>query len=73
MVVGTPEIIVAYKSEFVISAAVPVALIFGFIIAKSFAKFSLSLGDIIISSNLPYLISILSNEGAGEEIIFFSF
>ena len=40
-----------------------------FTIFESFIKFILSFGEIINSSNFPYLIKILSKEGAGDEII----
>lgn len=43
----------------------------GFNIVKSLTNFDLSLGEIIILSNFPYLISILSNEGAGDDIWLF--
>jgi len=46
---------------------------FGFKLVKYFANSNLSFGEIIISSNFPYLISIQSKDGAGDEIILLDF
>lgn len=43
---------------------------FGFIFNSSFVNPCLSLGEIRTESHFPYLSSILSNDGAGDEIGF---
>jgi hypothetical protein len=48
-------------------------LIFGFSFVKCSANSNLFFGEIINSSNFPYLISIQSKEAAGEEIILHDF